>query len=216
MPIRQAPLQVGLAVLARRARLGYGKTRLAATVGAQRALDIYRYLVGRTAAAALASRLPTTVLFDPSPGDLDLWPAASFARATQPAQATLDERITAGLRAAGVDRADSAALVIGTDCPALTGEVLAQAASALREFDAVLGPSDDGGFYLLGLKYLPSNLLDDIAWSTEAVADQMRDAFRQNGWRWHELSRLRDIDTEADWDAYRATLPSPPPKLAEQ
>lgn len=195
-----------LAILARRAELGRGKTRLAATVGPARALAIYRALLGLTAEAARASGLPVTVFFDPAPGDLDVWPSPAFAHATQPATPDLGARISAAL---GVVLADApAGVVIGTDCPKLTGARLAEAAAALATHDAVLGPSSDGGFYLLGLRRLPPPLFEDVPWSTERVADAMRAAFRQNGWRWRELPVLRDIDTEEDWDAYRATVPS--------
>ena len=197
---------VGLAILARRAELGRGKTRLAATVGAERALAIYRELVTRTAAAARASGLPTTVLFDPAAGDEDLWPPETFAYGVQPPASDLGARIAAALD--GTDGAG--ALVIGTDCPALTGAVLAEAAAALADYDAVLGPSADGGFYLLGLRAAVGQLFDGIAWSTSEVADRLRANLRRAGLTWRELPTLRDVDTEADWDAYRASLPSAP------
>ena len=204
-----------LAILARRAELGRGKTRLAATVGPERALEIYRHLIGLTATAARASGLPTTVYFDPAPGDLDVWPDPPFSHARQPTSADLGIRIaTALLREleAGGGTDPSGAIVIGTDAPELTGSVLAEAATALEQYDAVLGPSIDGGFYLLGVRSLPVDLFDGVAWSTDGVADAVREAFRQNRWRWRELPVLRDVDTEEDWAAYRATLPSPAPK----
>ena len=200
-PTRQP---IGLTILARRAELGKGKTRLAATVGATRALAIYRQLVARTAAAARASGLPTKVLFDPEPGDQDLWPPEAFTYGVQPAGTDLGARIAAALDGTDGD----GALIIGTDCPELTGAVLAEAAAALADDDAVLGPSADGGFYLLGLRGPVGSLFDGIAWSTSEVADRLRANLRRAGLTWRELPTLRDVDTEADWDAYRASLPS--------
>jgi rSAM/selenodomain-associated transferase 1 len=57
------------------------------------------------------------------------------------------------------------AIAVGTDSPGLPTALLEAAAVALRESDAVLGPSDDGGFYLIGLRRCPVDLLTDLPWS---------------------------------------------------
>ena len=201
MPTPNGREVCGVAVLARRAEVGVGKTRLAATLGAERAFGVYRGLIRRTAAAVADSGLPATVCFAPAIGDEDVWPAGRFGHAVQPASADLGERIAAGLRSV-LAEAD-AAIAIGTDCPELTPALLRRAAGLLRDHDAVLGPSDDGGFYLLGVRDLDARLFDAVAWSGEQVAARVRSNVRALGWTLAELPTLADIDTEADLRAYQ-------------
>ena len=201
---------VRVAVLARKAELGRGKTRLAETVGAERALAIYRYLIGRTAAAVAASGLTATVYFDPEIGDEEVWPEAVFAKAVQLPSSNLGDRIyDAAVRSYDAERGDAGVLLLGTDCPTLTGQVLTKAAQQLLTHDAVLGPSDDGGYYLLGLRRPTPGVFERIDWSTEAVADQTRERCRELGLSHAELDVRSDIDTEADWRAYVAQSREP-------
>lgn len=194
---------VGVAVLARRAELGKGKRRLAATLGDEATLAVYRELIGACAKTVAASGLPATVYFEPAVGDEDVWPQESFEHALQPSNADLGGRI----RAAAEDsllRNPGGVLLIGTDCPTLTPALLTEAADALSSYDVVLGPSTDGGYYLLATRALEPRLFEGIAWSTEAVADQTRAVFAKAGLRAHELPALTDVDTAEDWRAYRA------------
>ena len=203
-------MSVAVAILARRAELGKGKRRLAATLGDERTLQIYRALIGRCAAAALSSGLPATVYFEPEPGDKNVWPPSRFGYATQADSPDLGVRIAdAATRSLA---AHDAVLLIGTDCPDLTADVLREAARALETHDAVLGPSTDGGYYLLGVKAVTPGLFDGIAWSTEEVAAQTRAVLAQAGLRYRELPPLTDVDEEADWVAYLARAQSSAPR----
>ena len=193
---------VVVAVLARRAELGKGKRRLAVTLGDEATLAVYRQLIATCARAVADSGFPATVYFDPAPGDADVWPPERFRYTVQPAVSDLGVR----LHVAAADALSGGAagvLLIGTDCPSITGQLLLTAADALRTYDAVLGPSTDGGYYLLGFKRLEPALFGDIAWSTEAVAEQTRAVLAKAGWRTLEVPALTDIDVEADWRAYR-------------
>lgn len=89
-------------------------------------------------------------------------------------------------------------LFIGSDCPALSTEILRTAAATLDAHDAVLIPSTDGGYVLLGLQRGHSSLFTGIAWSTDRVAETTRERLRALGWRWAELPALRDVDEPAD------------------
>ena len=196
--------EVEVAILARRAELGKGKTRLAATLGVHETLAAYRHLIAVCATVVRASGLPATVFFDPLPGDSAVWLPEYFRHAIQATSPDLGTRLSAAAsealaRAAGV-------LLIGTDCPYLTPELLTAAAEALRSHDAVLGPSSDGGYYLLGIKQIHRDLFTTITWSTDRVAAQTRDVLAKAGCTVRELPTLDDIDTEADWDVYRSTI----------
>jgi hypothetical protein len=95
-------------------------------------------------------------------------------------------------------------IVIGSDSPDLPGHVFAEAFDYLKSCDAVIGPSMDGGYYLLGFKketFLP-HALEGIDWSTERVFRQTMEAFRKNAYTVHVLGKWADIDTIADLRAF--------------
>ena len=179
------------------------KTRLAATVGAEMAADIYRRLV-----AAVLAGLPTDdeliVVFDPSEKRAQVaeWLQGSLAgrRVDFIAQAAGD----LGVRleqafAAAFARGFAKVAVIGSDCIELTPSAFSETWQALDTHDAVLGPSTDGGYYLLALRQPCPALFHGIAWSTEAVRAQTLAQAQAAGLSVHELAALPDIDTEADW-----------------
>lgn len=199
---------VAVAVLARRAELGKGKRRLAATLGDAETLGVYRRLIRRCAGVVAASGLPATVFFEPAVGDADVWPATRFAYATQPQTSDLGARLAAAAAAALAEH--DGVLLIGTDCPDLTPELLAEAAGALATHDAVLGPSTDGGYYLLGIRRADASLFAGISWGTAEVAAETTAALARIGWRTHVLPALTDVDEEPDWRAYLRRAQRPP------
>ena len=182
---------------------GRVKTRLAATVGADAAAQIYRRLV-----AAVLAGLPCAeelvVAFDPPEkrAEIVAWLGASPAgrRAVFLPQAAGDlgarlERAFAETFALGFENV----AVIGSDCIELTPATFAATWQALGSHDAVLGPSTDGGYYLLALREPCAALFRDIAWSTDAVRAETLARAHAAGLRVQELAALPDIDTEADW-----------------
>lgn len=93
-------------------------------------------------------------------------------------------------------------LLIGTDCPDLDAAYLQQALAALTDSPAVLGPANDGGYVLLGLKRaavpaLPA-LFAPMPWGTGQVAANTRERMRAAGLDWTELPSLADIDRPED------------------
>ena len=192
-----------LLIFARHPELGRVKTRLAATIGDEAALAVYQELLQHTytATATVAARkivwmaeAPTT-LTAPSdvwsdyeqllqfPGDLGTKMQAAFSHA-----------FATGAKLV---------IVIGTDCPGLTGEFLTQAFAALETHDVVIGPAEDGGYYLLGMREVYADLFAGKSWSTTSVlAHTLTDAARL-GLRVAQLPTLRDVDTAADLAAWR-------------
>ena len=179
------------------------KTRLAATVGAETAADIYQRLV-----AAVLARLPAedelVVVFDPPEKRVQVveWLQGLLAgwRVDFVPQAAGDlgvrlEQAFAEAFARGFERV----AVIGSDCLELTSAIFSETWDALATHDAVLGPSTDGGYYLLALRQPCAALFHGIAWSTEAVRAQTFAQAQAAGLSVHELAVLPDIDTEADW-----------------
>lgn len=90
------------------------------------------------------------------------------------------------------------AVVIGADCPQLGAAAIERAFGALERSDLVLGPTRDGGYYLIGLARAAPELFRDIAWSTEYVLRQTIDRAQRTGLAIEQLEPLADLDTAAD------------------
>lgn len=97
-------------------------------------------------------------------------------------------------------------LLIGTDCPALDCRKLVHAASQLERHDAVIQPTLDGGYALLGLARFDPSLFMDIAWSTSSVARQTLARIWALGWSCSIGAALRDIDEPGDLLFYRRRM----------
>jgi rSAM/selenodomain-associated transferase 1 len=94
----------------------------------------------------------------------------------------------------------SQAVLIGTDCAALTAQHLREARHALvAGADAVLVPAEDGGYALLGLRRCHSHIFADVAWGEDCVMNQTRNRLSDLGWRWKELETLWDVDRPEDY-----------------
>ena len=189
---------------------GRVKTRLAATVGNERAVEIYRQLV-----AAVFRQLPTDetvlALFDPPEREREITSWLGELRSTGKLQLApqaagdLGDRILVGL-AMAFTRGFEQVAVIGTDCVELDAKAFSETWSALDSADVVLGPTEDGGYYLLALKSLEPGLFRKISWSTSAVLEQTLARASERGLVTHQLPKLADVDTEGDWLRAQARL----------
>lgn len=101
-----------------------------------------------------------------------------------------------------------AAIIIGADCPALTGGHVTAAARALLEYDVVLTPADDGGYVLIGARRVDGAMFDGIDWGTRDVLEQQRRQLRACGLSWHEMETLWDVDRPEDLPRLRALKPA--------
>ena len=188
--------------MARHPALGQGKTRLASSIGPAAALAVYHELLAcaRAAAAGVAATRTVWLAGAPTPGAPDYWPGC--AQHPQP-PGDLGQRMQAAFAAAFAAGA-TRAVIIGTDCPELTTNLLASAFAQLDAHDVVLGPALDGGYYLLGMKTLVPDFFLNKAWSTAQVRPAtLADAARL-GLRVALLPPLADVDTAADLAAWRA------------
>jgi hypothetical protein len=99
-------------------------------------------------------------------------------------------------------------VVIGSDVPSLPTSVLAQALSSFEDprLDGVIGPSEDGGYYLIGLRKPCPELFRSIAWSTSRVFEQTMLRARAQRLRIRVLPRGWDVDTPDDLQRLRRWL----------
>ncbi len=96
------------------------------------------------------------------------------------------------------------AVIIGSDCPEITSEIIEEAFYKLDLADVVMGPTYDGGYYLLGMKAKHSALFQDIAWSSDKVFDQTKQKIIEQGLLFTLLQKLSDLDYKEDLDKFPA------------
>ncbi len=192
-----------LAVFLRAPRPGTVKTRIAAECGPEKTLEIYRELVAITL-GALPARLPVELRFTPDDATDEIRPLLRDGWTAVPQGAgDLGERLGRAAEdafAGGVRRW----VVVGTDTPEMSAADLAWAFSGLVANDVVLGPALDGGYWLLGLSRRAPGLFGGIPWGESTVLDKTEAAARAGGLRCSRIRELADIDTAADWRAWKA------------
>lgn len=93
-------------------------------------------------------------------------------------------------------------VIIGADCPQLSAVEIEEAFATLDQNDVVVGPSSDGGYYLLGMKSQCYDIFSDIAWSTETVLQHTKDHLSRLGVRFDLLDTKTDIDESADLERW--------------
>lgn len=189
-------------VFARAPRPGEVKTRIVPLLGREGAAALHVKLVRRTLDTLRAASLSGVQLHcSPGTDDPFFWFCAGHYGVALHAQAggNLGERMRIALENALATHA--AAILVGTDCPALTANHLRDAEQALREgADAVFVPCEDGGYALVGVKRAEPALFRDIAWGGAGVMAETRRRLSSLGWRWRELETLWDVDRPGDYE----------------
>ncbi len=95
------------------------------------------------------------------------------------------------------------AILLGTDCPNLSTDDLAQAIRSMQGgADAVVGPAFDGGYYLLGLRKPAATLFKNMPWGTADVWDLTRQRLHRLGWEYATLPRQHDLDRPEDLERF--------------
>jgi rSAM/selenodomain-associated transferase 1 len=182
---------------------GASKTRLAPLLGAEGAAALARAFLRDTWTMACASPhlRPILATTDPAadhglPPGSEVWDQGG---------GDLGERLERSMRAALASA--PAALAIGADAPGMPAELLDAAAVAVREHSAVLGPTDDGGFWTLGLRECPVGLLAGLPWSSPRTAAATRERLRDRGLSVREIAPWWDVDTGSDLARWRREIP---------
>ena len=192
-----------LCIFARAPELGRVKTRLADGIGAAPALAAHEEQVeGCLSRLASLAALRSTLWIA---GSLPLaqpwatrWHLATAAQTGVDLGMRMANAIAISLRDA------DQALVVGTDCPLLDADYVDAAIVALDAHDVVVGPAEDGGYVLIGMRRLHPELFADIAWGSSHVCPQTLARAGQLGLRVAQLPVLWDVDTLEDWQRYQA------------
>jgi hypothetical protein len=186
-----------LLVFVKNPQLGKVKTRLAATVGNEEALRIYQLLFQHTAKVATSGQWAVAVYYSdfiPQQPDAFLDVARNVQQGADLGmrmQNAFDWGFAAGYKQI---------VIVGSDCPALSTQHLEEAFAALHAHaDVVMGPAQDGGYYLLGMKQLHKTLFQNKPWSTDLVAAITKQDCAQLHLNITLLPVLNDVDDEEDW-----------------
>ena len=190
---------VRIVIFAKAPLPGIAKTRLIPALGAQGAADLAHRLLAYTLHKTLAAGVgPVELCVTPSPSDAVWQTLAIFDPVQWSAQGEGDLGARMARASKRVLEAGESVLLIGTDCPELSVAQLQQAVRALQSTDAVLFPTFDGGYALLGLSRFHPSLFAGIAWSTDSVAFETLCRLGQLGWTVENHPKLHDIDEPAD------------------
>ena len=199
-------MKKALIIFARNPELGKVKTRLAATMGNEKALEIYESLLQHTFSISKNTDAAVFVFVaeEKSKEDIKTDLFQNFTTIPQEG-ADLGSRMLhafTNIFAQGY----SHICIIGSDCITLTEDHLAEAFTKLSTYDMVIGPSEDGGYYLLGMKRLHRALFENKTWSTDKVLSETINDISALQLSYSFLPVLSDIDTEEDWLHYQSTI----------
>jgi rSAM/selenodomain-associated transferase 1 len=182
-----------LIIMARAPELGKVKSRLAKTIGDQRALEVYLKLLNHTLKCAEKSGCDIKLFVD---GD-----RTYFEKYHGSVEPQLDGDLGEKMKDAfsrsftlGFEKL----VMIGTDCYELNVDTISSAFRALSFYDLVLGPALDGGYYLIGIKKMQVELFQNMPWSTSELYDETIDLARRLSLSTYNLPFKSDIDEEKD------------------
>ena len=172
-------------------------------LGAEEAAAVHEQLSRRVFQAIATSQLSIVLWGASQHPTLVAWAAQSGWPLRQQQGDDLGERMAHALAdelAAGAERA----ILIGTDCPLMSANYVAQAEAALASADVVLGPAEDGGYVLIGCSRAVPEIFREIEWGTNRVLEQTLKSASQAQLRVSQLDTLWDVDRPEDWLRYLA------------
>jgi rSAM/selenodomain-associated transferase 1 len=179
---------------------GKVKTRLASAIGDKMAVKLYKRFLLRMLFTLNGGTFLFYLCYSPesSLSDLKGWLGDNYLYMPQAGE-NLGERMKNGFIDA-ISMNFKRVVLIGSDIPDLPLEFIEEAFTSLREKDVVIGPSFDGGYYLIGFKNktFSPRVFDGIPWSTKRVFEETITVLKQEGLTVHTLQPWRDIDTIDD------------------
>jgi len=198
--------KAAIGLMARFPRPGTAKTRLAKTIGDERALVIYKQLLNSTCDLVRSldgNSFCRTVLVTPD-DDRSIFEKTYsgfdnyFAQRGRTLGERMEDAFAKLLSLPNVDRA----MLIGADCPELERRHIEEAAGMLSRFEMTLGPAEDGGYYLIGLRKICSELFTGINYGTDSVMKETLAVAKSLKLGAGLLAQLRDLDNKEDMEYF--------------
>lgn len=189
----------GLIIFVRSPELGKVKTRLAKDVGDYQALKIYKALLEHTRNTSLEVNADSYLYYFDKVTIEDEWSADRFIKR---AQVSADLGVNMATAFREILETCKKAIIIGSDCPKINADIINDAFNKLDQNDVVIGPTYDGGYYLLGMKSLHTFLFESMEWSTDHVYADTIKRLEENKLSYSILDTLSDVDYKEDWDEH--------------
>ena len=185
-----------LIIFVKNPELGKVKTRLARTIGDEKALYIYKLLLEQTFQVTLPVLAEKKLYYSEFVQNMDQFNDLVYEKYIQSGDALGDKMYNAMKHSFG--EWAGKVVLIGSDCFELNSGIIEEAFKALEESDYVLGPAKDGGYYLIGMKELNLEIFQNKEWSSENVfLDTLLDIKNQEKSH-YLLPTLSDVDIEDD------------------
>ena len=170
------------------------KTRIAKKIGDEKALKIYKLLLNHTLELTKNLKCDKAVYYSEKIKKNDIWNETIYQKFDQKGM-DLGERMLSAFRD-GFESGYKNIVIIGSDILDLTEEIIYEAFDSLKYNRIVLGPAEDGGYYLLGMNKLHTTIFFNKKWGTSTVlSDTLIDLKNHNI---KMLEELNDIDTYSD------------------
>ncbi len=173
------------------------KTRIAATKGKDAAINIYNELLVKVKELCKTlNDVDLQLYYSDEYEEIDDWSLYLNNKHRQ-IDGDLGKRMSAAFE--DVLKYHKKAIIIGSDCPYIVKEDIDIAFASLDVADVAIGPANDGGYYMLGLKKIQANLFNEIEWSTNFVASKTIEKVFENGLSLYKHHFYSDIDTYDDY-----------------
>lgn len=206
MLLKNSETERALIIFIKNPQLGKVKTRLAATIGKEKALLVYEYLLKHTRNITEKLDASKYVYYSDIIDDKDEWDVEKYHKKIQ------NQTIDLGLKMAEAFREmiannHSKILIIGSDCLELTQEILEKGFEKLIDNEVVIGKANDGGYYLIGFNFqkigercaeVLTTMFLNKQWSHSNVSNEAIENIRKLNLKYAEMPELNDIDEEKD------------------
>jgi len=189
-------LNTALIIFVRPPELGKVKTRLAKTIGDERALAIYKLLLNHTQQITQPLNFQKFIYYVDHVVDYDLWNHPGYTKRKQSGN-DLGEKMQHAFNEL-FEQGFKKVLIIGSDCYLLQTPIIEEAVNLLNTHGVVLGPTHDGGYFLLGMNEFHAKLFENKAWSTDQVLNETVADLKKLNITFSMLNTLHDVDEEAD------------------
>ncbi|MFK7899803.1 MAG: TIGR04282 family arsenosugar biosynthesis glycosyltransferase [Cyclobacteriaceae bacterium] len=176
--------------------LGTVKTRLARTVGDEKALQVYKDLLHHTKSQIQPLSQDKDIYYNLVTEKNDLWNGLPCEKLVQNGD-SLGDRMSHAFQNA-FERDYQKVVLIGSDCFDIKQQHIEEAFNKLDSQNVVIGPAVDGGYYLIGMSDMHYQLFINKSWSTAILRKETLQTLEEEKLSYHLLEELNDIDTEED------------------
>tara|TARA_B100000767_G_C19770771_1_gene539860 strand:+ start:3401 stop:4006 length:606 start_codon:yes stop_codon:yes gene_type:complete len=188
-----------LLIFTKNPQLGKVKTRLAKTIGDEKALFIFSKLVNKTSRVVEQVSVHKSLYYSDLIDDQDIWEGRVSDKNIQEGNCLGERMANAFIK--GFEDGFNRIIVIGTDLWNIDTQIIKKAFKALKNKDGVIGPATDGGYYLLGLSRWIPQVFDGKNWGTASVFDDTVADFKNN--------TLVQLETKNDVDYFEDLKTNP-------